>query len=118
MSTSHAAPWTMRRVLAMFTRPTTQRTTPPMSGREAATRHLFGESVRWDAAEMADFDASPILQGGWGAEVDRRVAGGPKVALSDMLILRHWGFTPEQWVALPAIAKMDKREGFYQSMGL
>lgn len=104
---SHAAPWTWSRVLAMFTRPAAQRTTPPMSGREAAARHLFGMSVKWDAAEMADFDASPILQGGWLAEADRRVAAAQS---SERVVAALNGHTPEEWAALPEIARKDARE--------
>lgn len=34
----------------------------PMSGRQAAARHLYGESVGWDWAAMDDYDTSPALQ--------------------------------------------------------
>jgi hypothetical protein len=114
---SHAAPWTFRQFLAdLFAKPT-PRQPVVLSGREAAARHLFGESIQWSKLDMLEYDNSPALRGGWLAEADRRIAA-PRLPLSEMFILRHWGYTPEQWTALPALVKVDKRESFYQAQGL
>jgi len=42
----------------------------------------------------------------------------PKLAIEDLLVLRWYEFTLAEWDAMPAIAKADKREGFYQAQGL
>lgn len=119
MTTSnHAAPWTFRQFMAdLFPTRRTPRPTPLMTGREAAARHLYGTTVRWDGDAMATYDASPLLRGGWLAEADRRIAATP-LPLSELLILRWWGYTPEQWAALPALVQVDKREGYAQAKGL
>lgn len=120
----HAAPWTLRRFMAvLFLKPQPRRRSPRpgvthiLTGREAAARHLFGESVQWSTLDMLSYDNDALLRGGWLAEADRRIAGQP-IAIHDLLVLRHWGYTPAEWVQLPAIVKVDKREGYAQAMGL
>lgn len=121
---SHAAPWTFRRLMAeLFLKPQPRRRSPRpgmdhvLTGREATARHLFGEAVQWSRIDMAEYDTSPMLRGGWLAEADRRIAGHP-IAIHDLLVLRHWGYTPTEWVQLPGIVKVDKREGYAQALGL
>lgn len=121
---AHAAPWSVKRILTMFTQPTPRRRAAApwidhvLSGREASARHLYGEAVRWDDAAMVTYDASPILRGGWLAEADRRIAGDPEVSIPDLMVLRWWGYTPAEWDDLPALVQVDKREHFYQVRGL
>jgi len=114
---SHAAPWTFRQLMAdLFAKPTPRPTAVP-SGREAAARALFGESVQWSKLDMLDYDNSPARRDHWLTEADRRITA-ERLPLSEMIVLRHWGYTPEQWTALPALVKVDKRESFYQAQGL
>jgi hypothetical protein len=126
ITTRHAAPWTFRRLLACLLG---QRTTaryraarPDISrvltAREAAARHLFGEAVQWSVLDMLEYDHTPYLQGAWLAEADRRIAGGPVVAIPDLVVLRWCGCQPDEWNALPAMVKADKREQFFQSRGM
>lgn len=116
---THAAPWTLRRFLAQF-KASTKRTKPlpaVLTGREAVARALYGESENWAPRKMDWYDASPLLRGGWLAEADRRIAA-PVLPLSEILILRWYGYTPAEWVNLPALVQVDKREGYYQARGL
>ena len=123
MTTNHAAPWTFRRLIACLlgSQPTPRYKaarpgiTHVLSGREAVARHLFGESVNWSDTDMAVYDRSPYLQGGWLAEADRRIehAGSP-----DRHVAAHWGYTPAEWLALPGLVQVDKREQFFQAQGL
>lgn len=41
-----------------------------------------------------------------------------QTSLQDLFILRWYGYSPAQWTALPALVKVDKREGYYQAQGL
>lgn len=41
-----------------------------------------------------------------------------KLGLEDLLVARWWGYTPEQWAKLPALVKVDKREGWFCARGL
>ena len=115
----HAAPWTLRRFLAMFTGQPTRKPQPVvLTGREAVARALFSEKVQNSRLDMLDYDQSPRLQAAWLAEADRRIAGGTGVDIPDLLVLRHWGYTPAQWNALPSLVQVDKRESFFQANGL
>jgi hypothetical protein len=89
-----------------------------LTGREATARHLFGEACQWSRLDMLEYDSSPILRGAWLAEADRRIAGGDGLGIPELLILRWYGYTPAEWVALPAIVKVDKRESYFQARGL
>ena len=43
----------------------------------------------------------------------RRPAQSPalvQISLEDLLVARWWGYTIDQWNALPALVKADKRE--------
>lgn len=116
---THAAPWTLTSYLAdLFSRPTTRKSEPAvLTGREATARHLYGEACHWSRLDMAEYDNSPLLRGGWLAEADRRIAVKP-ISIPDLLVLKHWGYTPDQWRQLPAIVKVDKRESYYSARGL
>ena len=114
---THAAPRTVRRFLAMFTTPPRKPRATLLTVREAVARHLFGEACHWSSLDMLEYDNDARLRGGWLAEADRRIAGQP-IAIPDLLVLRHWGYTTAQWIQLPAIVKVDKREGYAQVMGL
>lgn len=121
MTTNHALPWTLTRYISDLFSPPTKRDKAfavIMSGREATARHLFGESCHWDPIDLLEYDTSARLRGGWLAEADRRIAGGAKVELSELLILRHWGYTPAQWAALPNEIRTAKRAGYFQAVGL
>jgi len=121
---THAAPWTLRRIVRMFigdpvgARKRIERESRRplyLSGREATARHLFGEACQWSRLDMAEYDSSPVLRGGWLAEADRRIAhaGSP-----DRHVAAHWGYTAAEWIQLPALVKVDKREQFLQARGL
>lgn len=113
---THAHPWTFRQFMAdLFAKPT-PRPTSVLSGREATARHLFGEAVQWLLPAMLRYDTDPEWQAVWLAEADRRIASAPSIP--DLLVLRHWGYTKEEWAALPAIVKADKREHFFQTQGM
>lgn len=121
MTTNHALPWTLTRYIADLFSPPTKRDkdfSAIMSGRESAARALFSEQVGGSQLDMLEYDNSPRLRGGWLAEADRRIAGGAKVELSELLILRHWGYTPAEWVALTNEVRAAKRDGYYQAKGL
>jgi hypothetical protein len=116
---THALPWTFRQFWAdLF--PGRRPATPAhdLTGREATARHLFGEAVQWSRLDMAEYDAEPYLQEAWLAEADRRIAGGRGVDIADLIVLRHWGYTPAEWNALPSLVQVDKRESFFQANGL
>jgi hypothetical protein len=116
---SHAHPWTLAGYLAdIFSRPARTPRPKLLTGREAAARALFAEAVQHSRLDMAEYDTSPMLRGGWLAEADRRIAGGRGADIPDLIVLRHWGYTPAEWNALPAIVQVDKREGFFQAQGL
>ena len=115
---THAAPWTLRRLMSMLIAKPARKPQPAvLSGREATARHLYGEACQWSKLDMAEYDNSPLLRGGWLAEADRRIAGKP-ISIPDLLVLKHWGYTPDQWRQLPAIVKVDKRESYYAARGL
>ena len=119
---SHAAPWTVRRFLACLlgsprSRVKFTEVSPILTGREATARHLYGEAVHWSRLDMAEYDTSPMLRGGWLAEADRRIAT-PTLSLMDLMISRWHGYTPQQWAQLPAIVQVDKRESYFQVQGL
>ena len=121
MTTTHrrAAPWTVRRFLAMFTGQPARTPQPAvLTGREATARHLYGEACQWSRLDMAEYDSEPYLQEAYLLEADRRIAGGRGVDIPDLLVLRWYGYTPAQWNALPALVQVDKREGFFQARGL
>ena len=62
----------------------------------------------------------------WGIEMlkffkRRRPTPAPapvRISLEDEIVARWWGYTPEQWLTLPALVKVDKREGFFSNRGL
>ncbi|MGK3957853.1 hypothetical protein ACLKOZ_16875 [Arthrobacter sp. R4] len=115
----HAAPWTFRRFLAMFTAPRRRFIKVDiLTGREAVARHLFGEACHWSTLDMLEYDNTPRLRGGWLAEADRRIAGGPKISTADADIAEWYGLTLTQWDGMSALAKVDKREGYAQARGL
>lgn len=116
----HAAPWTLRRFMScLFGSPRSRvkfTFTPDLlPGRDAAARHLFGESCNWDDAAMADYDRSPRLRGGWLAEADRRIAHAKS---ADRHVAAFHGIKDSDWIHLPAIVQRDHREAFYQARGL
>ncbi len=113
---SHAAPWAVRRFLAQFIPAPRKPRVDVLTGREAVARALYGEHVNWSAAKMADYDNFPARRVYWITEADRRIASAPSIP--DLLVLRWWGYTPEQWTKLPALVQVDKREGFNQARGL
>jgi len=117
---SHAAPWTVRRFLAcLFGSPRSRvkftEVSPVLTGREATARHLFGDACQWSRLDMLNYDHDARLRGGWLAEADRRIAhaGSP-----DRHVAAHWGYTAAEWLALPALVQVDKRESFFQARGL
>ena len=117
MSTTnhHAAPWTFRRVFAdLFYKPSRD-ALDLMTGREASARALFGERENWDPAQMADYDASPMLQGAWLAEADRRIAHAKS---QDRHVAAFHGIKDSDWIHLPSLVQRDHREAFYQAKGL
>ena len=42
----------------------------------------------------------------------------PKIAIEDIRVIAHCGLTLDEWDAMPTLAKVDVREGFYQAQGL
>ena len=112
----HAAPWTFRRIMQMLA-PAPRRRPPIdlMTGREAVARALYGQREGWDQSQMDDYDASPLLQGAWGAEADRRIAHAKSV---DRHIAAFHGISDADWIHLPAIVKRDHTEAFYQAKGM
>jgi len=38
--------------------------------------------------------------------------------IADLLVARWHGITPDEWDALPALVKVDRREEFYTARGL
>lgn len=46
----------------------------PLTGREAAARHLYGEAVGWKQQAMDDYDISPKVQEFWLREADILIA--------------------------------------------
>ena len=40
------------------------------------------------------------------------------ISIPDLLVARWFGLTKEQWAAMPAIAKVDKRESYAQAWRL
>jgi len=38
--------------------------------------------------------------------------------IAELIILRWHGLTPDEWDALPALVKVDRREEFYTARGL
>lgn len=42
----------------------------------------------------------------------------PTISIPDLLVARWFGLTPEQWAAMPAIARVDKRESYAQAWRL
>jgi len=117
---THAAPWTVRRFLAMFTgQPTRQPQPAVLTGREATARHLFGEACQWSRLDMAEYDANPYPQEAYLLEADRRInAIKPHLSIMDLQVARWHGYTPEQWAGLPELVKVDKRESYFQARGL
>ena len=112
---SHAAPWTFRRFLACLlgsprSRVKFREVAPVLTGREATARHLFGEAVYWSRLDMAEYDTSPMLRGGWLAEADRRIA---HAASPDRHVTAHHRISPAEWDAMPALVQKDLREAFY-----
>lgn len=114
---THAAPWTWRRVLAMFTTAPSQPRVDTLTGREAAARALFFEAVQGSGLDALNYDTNPYLQEAYLLEADRRISGA-NVAIPDLLVLRWWGYAPAEWTTLPALVKADKREGYFESRGL
>jgi len=113
---THAAPWTIRRFLADMSLKATRKSQPAvLTGREATARHLFGEACQWGKLDMLNYDRSPHLQRVLLAEADRRIA---HAASPDRHVAAHWGYAAAEWIQLPAIVKVDKREGYFQAMGL
>lgn len=50
----------------------------------------------------------------------RRPEPAPTIEISipDLLVARWFGLTKEDWAALPAIAKVDRREDYAHAWGL
>ena len=48
----------------------------------------------------------------------RQVQQVTREEIAELIILRWHGFTPDQWDALPDIAKVDHREHYYRAMGM
>jgi len=42
----------------------------------------------------------------------------PRISVQDTLVYRWFGLTEEDWNAMPAIAKVDKRESYAQAWRL
>lgn len=123
---THAAPWTLRRIVRMFTgdpigarRRIERESRRPLylTGREAVARALYFEAVQGSELDMLNYDNSHYLRRCWLAEADRRIAGA-NVTIPDLLVLRWWGYTPAEWNALPALVQVDRREGYAQAKGL
>lgn len=116
---SHAAPWTLTRYIAdLFSPPTNlARNARPalLTGREAAARAMYGQSVQWSALDMAEYDNNSYLQEAYLLEADRRIG---HASSPDRHVAAHWGYTPAEWLALPALVQVDKREGFFAAQGL
>ena len=113
---THAAPWTLRRLMSMLIAKPTRKSQPAvLTGREATARALFAEAVQHSRLDMAEYDNSPLLRGGWLAEADRRIA---HAASPDRHIAAHWGYSAAEWIQLPAIVKVDKREGYFAAKWL
>jgi hypothetical protein len=122
-TSTHAAPWTFRRFLSMFTGQTTPRrraarptVTHVLTGREAVARMLYGEAVHWSTLDMLNYDNQPFLQTIWLAKADRRIAN--PISPFDFRVMHWHGCTRDQWIDLPAIVKADKRESFMTEQGL
>lgn len=114
---SHAAPWTIARMMRMLIAKPSPRPEPVLTGREATARHLFGEAVQWSRLDMLDYDNSPSRRAGWLAEADRRIAQ-PELDLSELIMARWHGYTPAQWLGLPPHVQVAKRDGYAQARGL
>jgi hypothetical protein len=114
---THAAGWTLRRVFAdLF--PTRRPVRVPadlLSGREAVARALFAEQCQHSLLDLADYDASPMLQGAWGAEADRRIAHAQS---QDRHVAAFHGIKDADWIHLPSLAKADHREAFWKAKGM
>lgn len=116
---SHAAPWTMKRIVRMLVGAPTPRRRPPttdlMNGPESLARTLYGEREQWDTAQMDDYDASPLLQRAWLAEADRRIEHAKS---NDRHVAAFHGIPDHEWIHLPSLVQRDHREAFYQAKGL
>ncbi|HEY8700435.1 MAG TPA: hypothetical protein VIM08_05635 [Arthrobacter sp.] len=42
----------------------------------------------------------------------------PRIAIEDIRVIAHCGLTLDEWDAMSSLAKVDKREGYYQAQGL
>lgn len=107
-ATRHRAPWTFARALEMITpRPARNNTLSElMTGKEAAARALYHESVQGSRLDMLEYDNNAMLRGGWEAAAERRIIG----ATADEYVAELSGYTMEQWADLPEIARKDARE--------
>ena len=113
---SHAARWTLRSVFAdLFPARPAKETFDLMTHREASARALFGEHCKWDPKQMAEYDESPMLQGGWGAVADRRIAHAKS---QDRHVAAFHGIKDADWIHLPSLVQRDHREAFYAAKGL
>ena len=48
----------------------------------------------------------------------RPISAPPRIAIEDIRVIAHCGLTLDEWDAMPTLAKVDVREGFYQAQGL
>lgn len=119
-TSTHAARWTLRRVLADLLparrEPRAARVPADLlTGREAVARALFAEQVQHSILDLADYDASPMLQGAWLAVADRRIEHAKS---QDRHVAAFHGIPDSEWVQLPSLAKADHREAFWKAKGM
>ena len=46
------------------------------------------------------------------------IPAAPSLSIEDLLVARWWGYTKEEWAALPVLVKVDKREGYFHAWQL
>lgn len=117
-ASQHAAPWSMKRIVRMLTGAPVPRRRPPtdlLTGREAVARALFSEQVHGSTLDLLDYDRSPVLQGAWLAEADRRIEHAESI---DRHVAAFHRIPDAEWIHLPSLAQKDYRESFYQAKGL
>lgn len=116
---SHAAPWSMKRIIRMLSGAPVPRRRPPtgdvLTAREAVARHLFSEHVHGSRLDLLEYDNSVRLQTVWGFEADRRIE---HAASPDRHVAAHHGIRDADWIHLPSLAQKDYRESFYAAKGL
>lgn len=115
---SHAAPWSMKRIVRMLTGAPVPRRRPPtgdvLTAREAVARHLFSEHVHGSRLDLLNYDNSPALQYAWGLEADLHLS----VSKQDRDVAAHFGYTIAQWVSFSIMYKVDRREEYALVKGM